>query len=206
MDDRVDGEQQAAAHDLFRQRLLAGVSALVAGDVVGGSGLGVLDRNLHVVEAGFHQIAEGARGDANRRGDEVGVKACVMRGGCDLHKVAARGRLATGKRHLQHTEAGGLAHHPHPGGRVELVAAFVELERIRAVGTAERATVGQLGEHAERPVQRFAAAHVKAPGASCRPARAAVRSRRQGCARAAPKMSSRARRRSPRRSPPRCSA
>src|SRR5215831_6591696 len=48
---------------------------LVAGDVVSGSSLAVLDGDLHVVEPGFGQRAEGLLGDAHGGGDEVAVKA-----------------------------------------------------------------------------------------------------------------------------------
>ena len=61
------------------ERFLALVGALVAGDVVGGAGLAVLDGNLHVVEAGIGELRERLLGDADRRRDQVGVKPRVMR-------------------------------------------------------------------------------------------------------------------------------
>jgi hypothetical protein len=47
---------------------------------------------------------------------------------------------------LQDAEGSRLLEHPRPRGRIELVLAAIEREWIRAVGTAEWATVRQLGQ------------------------------------------------------------
>ena len=43
------------------ERALAGEGAVVTGDAVGGRTLAVLDRYLHVIEAGFGELPEGRR-------------------------------------------------------------------------------------------------------------------------------------------------
>ena len=67
MHDRVDGQRQPVPHDLGRERALARERAVIAGDVVGGGGLAVLDGDLHVVEPGCGERAQRPLGDADRR-------------------------------------------------------------------------------------------------------------------------------------------
>ena len=76
----VDGERQPSRDDFGGERVLALVCALVAGDVIGRCRLAVLDRDLHVIETGIGELAEALVGDADRRGDQVGVEARVVRG------------------------------------------------------------------------------------------------------------------------------
>src|SRR5215475_13325612 len=102
--------------------------------------------------------------------------------------------------HLQHAEARGLAKHPCPGGGVEFALALVHFERIRAIGTAERTAMGELGEQAERIVERLPATgagvtvgstvgghSITIPAASCRRAPEAAWRHRPQRARAAPR-------------------
>ena len=86
----VDRERDFQAHHLGRKRPLAREGAVIAGDMVGAFRLAVLDRNLHVVEAGVGELAQGRRGDADRRGDEIGVEAGAMR----RRRQSRRGRAA----------------------------------------------------------------------------------------------------------------
>ena len=146
MHHHVDGERQAELHHLGGERALARRGAVVAGDMVGGCFLAVLDRNLHVVEPGVGERAQGLRRQADRRGDEIAVEPGVARGRNDLGQIAPRRRLAAGQMHLQHAEARRFAEHPRPGRGVEFVGARVERERIGAIGTAERTTMRQLGQ------------------------------------------------------------
>ena len=90
-----------------------------------------------------------------RRGDEIGVEAGGMGAGRDVDEVAPRARLAAGQVHLQHAERRRLAEHARPGRGIELAPRAVERERVRAIGAAERTAVGQLGQEAERLVQRY---------------------------------------------------
>src|SRR5215831_4533917 len=54
---------------------------------------------------------------------------------------------------LQDAEAGCFLEHARPSRDVELVGARLECKWVRAVRTAERATMRQLGQQAERAVQ-----------------------------------------------------
>ncbi len=91
-----------------------------------------------------------ARGDADARGDQIGVEPGLARRRRDLDQIAARAGLAAGEMHLQHAERRGLGEHPRPGRGVELVVALLERQRIGAIRTAERAAVRQLGQQAKR--------------------------------------------------------
>src|SRR6202044_507028 len=113
----------------------------------------VLDRNLHVIEAGIGELVQRIRGNADRRGDQIGVKAGVMGRSRDLDQIAARARLATGEMHLQHAERRGFGEHAGPGRGIELVVARIEYERVGAIGAAERTAVRQLGKQTERGMQ-----------------------------------------------------
>ena len=55
--DRIDGQRKLQPHHFGRERLLAGEGAFIAGNVVGGGALAVLDRDLHMVEAGIGELA-----------------------------------------------------------------------------------------------------------------------------------------------------
>jgi hypothetical protein len=64
----------------------------------------------------------------------------------ELDKIAASQRLATRKMHLEDTQHSRLGEHPLPRCRVELGACALKVQRVRAIGTAQRAAMGQLGE------------------------------------------------------------
>ena len=153
MHDRIDGQRNFEIDDFGRKRALTRKGALIAGDMIGARFFAVLDRDLHVVEAGVGKLAQRRRGDADRGRDQIGVKAGLVRGGRDLDKIAARARLAAREMNLQDAEAGGFLEYARPGLGVELVGARFERQRVRAVRTAERATMRQLGQQAERAVQ-----------------------------------------------------
>jgi hypothetical protein len=72
----------------------------------------------------------------------------------DLDEVAPRRRLAARQMDLQHAEACGLGEHARPGSGIELIRARIERQRIGAVGTAERAAMGELRQEPERGRQR----------------------------------------------------
>src|ERR1700730_3628779 len=65
MHDRIDRERQAEPHDFASERMFALERAAIARNVIRGYGVGVLDRDLDVVEAGLPQIAHGARCDTD---------------------------------------------------------------------------------------------------------------------------------------------
>ena len=61
VDDGVDRQRHVQAGDSLGEAQLAGVSAVVASDAVGGDGVGILDRQLDVVQAGGLQLRQPAR-------------------------------------------------------------------------------------------------------------------------------------------------
>jgi hypothetical protein len=64
----------------------------------------------------------------------------------DLDDVTPRRRLSARKMDLEHAEICGLDKYPSPGGSVDLVRARLESDRVRTIGTAERATMRELSE------------------------------------------------------------
>ena len=150
MHDQIDGQRKTEAHDLAGDRTLARGCALVAGDVIGGCLLGVLDRYLHVIEACVGERGECLRREPDARRDQVAVEARITRRLDDFGQVAPRRGLTSGQMDLQNAERGRFPENPCPGRRIDLVVAPVERQRIRAVGTAERAAMRQFGKQAER--------------------------------------------------------
>jgi len=106
----------------------------------------VLDRDLDVVEAALGKLAQGRRRDADRRCDQIGVKAARVRRGRDLHQIAPCAGLAAGEMNLQDAKPGGFLEDTRPRLGVELFAARVEHKRVRAIRAAEWATMRQLGQ------------------------------------------------------------
>ena len=82
-------------------------------------------------------------GDA--AGDQVDVELAGARGGDQLLEIVAHQRLAAGQVDLQDAQRRRLGEHALPVGGPELVAAAVEIDRVRAVGARERTPVRQLG-------------------------------------------------------------
>ena len=92
--------------------------------MIGGRRVAVLDRDLHVIEAGVASRSRSVLvGDADAGGDQIGVEPGLARRRRDLDEIAARGRLAARQMDLQHAERRGLAEHPRPGRGVEFVLA-----------------------------------------------------------------------------------
>ena len=63
---RVHRERQLLPHDLRRQCPFPGQRAVIAGNVVGGCRVAVLDGDLHMIEPGLGQRAEGLVRDSDR--------------------------------------------------------------------------------------------------------------------------------------------
>ena len=102
---------------------LAGEGALVAGDVVGRLRFRILDRQLHMVEAGLGELRHRGLVEADAGGDEVGVEAKARGMGDELDEIAPRRRLAPGKMQLQNAERRGLARRPASSSRCRARAA-----------------------------------------------------------------------------------
>ncbi len=128
MHDRIHRERELASHDFGSECPFLGKRALVTGDAIGGLSAAVLNRNLHMVEPGLSQCAEGLVGDPDRGGDEIGVKAGRMGAGGDVHEIAPRTGLAARQMHLQDAKLRRLVKHPRPCRGVELVLSRVERE------------------------------------------------------------------------------
>ena len=64
----------------------------------------------------------------------------------ELDDVTPCRRLSARKMDLEHAEVSGLGKYPSPGRSVDFVPARLESDRVRAIGTAERTAMGELGE------------------------------------------------------------
>src|ERR1700730_3660810 len=124
--------------------------------MVGGFFLAVLDRNLHVIEAGCGELIQRLRRNPDSRGDEICVKPGGMCCSGDLDKVTPRARLAAGEMHLQHAECRSFIEYPRPCRRIKLAPARIERQRVGAIRTAERTAVRQLSEETEWFIQILA--------------------------------------------------
>lgn len=141
--------------DLLREGLLSDESTCVSRDVVGGSGDAVLDGNLHVIEPGLGKRGKPSCRHPDGGGDEVGVEPGSGGSGRDLDEVAAGGRLTPGQMHLQDPKAGSLAEDAPPGRGIELILPPLERQRVRTIGTAERAAMGELGQKPQGNGERW---------------------------------------------------
>ena len=99
-------------------------------------------------ELGELQHAIAVEGHAGR--NEVRVKAGFGRDLKDFLQILAGRGLAARQVHLQDAEFGGLTHDVLPFGSGELGVDALQLRRVGAVGTLERAAMRQLAQHAHR--------------------------------------------------------
>ena len=121
-----------------------------AREVVVELGVARLEADLDVVETGFPEPPDTVLVHADRRSDEVGVVAEPPRLGDQLLEVATHERLAAGEAELHRAEPSRLAHGIDPLRRGQLPPGTGEVERIRTVGTLQRAGVRQLREQPQR--------------------------------------------------------
>ena len=138
MYDRIHREEEVVPHDLGRECAFPGKCARIAGDVIGGLSVAVLDGDLHMVEPTLNQCAEGLVRDPDRGGDQIGVKAGRMGAGSDVYKIAPRAGLAARQMHLQDAELRRFVEDAQPGRGIELVRPRIERERVRAIRAPER--------------------------------------------------------------------
>src|SRR5712692_2184667 len=150
VNDRVDGQRKPHGTDEGGSFALGLLRAGKAGDAVPGSGIGILQAELDMFEPGVDQVAEakGVEPDAGR--DQVDVEPTLVGMAHELNEVAANQRLASGKMHLQDAQCRRLVEHPYPRRRVELGAGALEIQRVRAIRTSQRAAMRQLGEQSQR--------------------------------------------------------
>ncbi|EAA20316.1 hypothetical protein, partial [Plasmodium yoelii yoelii] len=109
-----------------------------------------LDADLDVVEAGRLQFGDADFVQAVARGDEVGVIAELAGVGDDFGQVAAGQRFTAGKPQLDGTERAGLTQHPLPFFGAQLVTQAGVIQGVGAIGTLQRAGVGQLRQQPAR--------------------------------------------------------
>ncbi len=148
--DRVDGQRQAQLAHPAGDLQLARVAVAAVADAVGVDRIAVLYAQLDVVHARGLQRRKPLAREQHPGGDEVVVQARRAGRGDQLLEVAARGGLTAGEVHLQHAQRGGLPEHVDPLLGAELLAAPAERNRVGAVGTLQRAAVGQLRQHRQR--------------------------------------------------------
>ena len=86
MHDQIRGEGQLVLADGARQFDLVGVR-LCASDPVGGVFVRILEADLDVIEPGVHQRLQPRFGEADARGDEVGIESCGARAGDEFGQV-----------------------------------------------------------------------------------------------------------------------
>ena len=118
VDRRVDGERQAGRPRAPRRLQLLLVAAAMVADAFGGRRPRALEAQLQMVEPGFGERLDAAFGNADAGGDQIGVDAARRKPGHQLLEVAAQGRLAAGKMHLQHAEVGRLLEQVEPASAV----------------------------------------------------------------------------------------
>ncbi len=117
-----------------------------AGDFFGGVGVGALEAELDVVEAGFDELREFLFVEREAGGDEVDVEAGGARGFDEIENVGAGEGFAAGEVGLENAELRGLLEDAGPGFGGEFGAAGGEFEGIRAVDAVEGAAVGEFGD------------------------------------------------------------
>ena len=135
--------------------------ACVVGDAVGVGGVGVLDGDLHVVEAGVRQLLEALARQQHGRRDQVGVEADLGGALRRSLQVAPHGRLAAGEMQLQDAEVGGLRQHVEPDLGRQLAGDALQRQRVGAVGALQAGS-----DASARPAGRPARGTLRA-AASC---------------------------------------
>ena len=147
---RVDGERQIEFSRPMRRFNFFGVRILHAGDAIRHCGLVALEANLNMAQAGIGQCAQLVLRQQDRRGDQVGIEPDI---GGVLHQlcnILTRSRLTTGEVDLQHADLGEFAQHLLPFVGAEFGVGAIELQRIGAIRTLQRAAMRQFGQHGER--------------------------------------------------------
>ncbi len=112
--------------------------------------VGGLEADLDMVQPGFGEAGDLLFGQADARGDQVGVVTQPAGRLDQLGQVLAHQRLATGKTQLRRAHLPRLAEHLDPLGGTQLLMAASEIQRVGAVRALQRAAVGQLGEQPQR--------------------------------------------------------
>ncbi len=147
---RVQGQRQADAGDLGRDLHLAVEAAAIAADEIRHPRVHPLQGQLHMVEPGGVELVQPRTRKPDPRGDQVGIKPRIPRRRDDGHQIGTRGGFPARDMQLQHPQRGSLAEHLGPLRGGQFAVAGRQFQRVRAIGTGQRAAMGQLGQHRQR--------------------------------------------------------
>ncbi|MNN80313.1 hypothetical protein D3C81_1970370 [compost metagenome] len=103
-----------------------------------------------MIETGLLEVADFLLGQADARGDQVGVETQLPRFMNQLSEILTHQRLTTGKAQLRCAHLPRFAEHLDPLLGAQLFALLGEIQWIGAVRALQRAAVGQLGEQPQR--------------------------------------------------------
>jgi hypothetical protein len=151
MNNAIDSQWNLQFDQLTGQCFFARECTRIIRNMIRRDWFAVLYRNLHVIEPGFDKLFERARHDADSGGDEICIQAAGMCCSGNLDKVPACARFPAGEVDLQNPERRRLPEGPSPSLRIKFAASRIKGNRVGAIWTAERATMRQFGEKANRP-------------------------------------------------------
>ena len=146
MDHHVQRERQTVGANGGGKSGLLVMGTGEAGDAVIIRRREILEAELDVFQAGGGKGCDLAFAAQRAGGDEIAVETVIFSGGDQRQKLAPRHRLATGEMHLQDAQRRRLAQHAAPFRFGQLGSAPLEVHRVGAIGTAQRTTMGQLGQ------------------------------------------------------------
>ena len=109
-----------------------------------------LEADLDMVQAGFLEVADFLFGEADARGDQVGVETQLASLADQFGQVLAHQRLTAGKPQLRSTHFTGFAKYLDPLFGAQLFALLGEIQRVGAIRALQRAAIGQLGQQPQR--------------------------------------------------------
>jgi hypothetical protein len=113
-----------------------------------------LDRQLDVIESCGGDGIDQRRLEADPGGDHVGVEAGRVSMRDEIDDIAPQQGLAAREIDVQHAQRRGLVDQPLPLLGRQFLRAPVEFQRVRAIGTAQRAAMREFGQEPHRRRQR----------------------------------------------------
>ena len=125
---------------------------LHAADAFCALSLGILDRKLHVIQARSFQPCQQGSIQQHARGDEIGIKPRMVRGGGDIHNVAPRGGLAARKMRLQTAKFSSLRENIGPFGGSEFTRSACQLKRVGTIGATQRTAMREFRQDGQRRI------------------------------------------------------
>jgi hypothetical protein len=150
MQDHVESEGKIQGSHLSRKGQLA-FEARCPRELIGRVGAAVLDGELNAPQPRLVQARQPLPIDGESGRHEVRVEGGGASSGHDLREVPPRRGLAAGEPDVHHAERGSFAEDARPGFRIEGVAYVGVARGVRAVGTAQGAAIGELGDQVVGP-------------------------------------------------------